>query len=364
MPRLLQAGPAFSLNRSRRAELSEASGRVYGSACVPRPQGGAQLPVGLNHARPVAVLPLWVILFVGLLLPSSVLPAAESSELAPLAARSLLLDLARAGSRLVAVGDRGHVLLSDDEARTWRQVVAPTRAMLTGVSFAGAQNGWAVGHDGVILATTDAGETWIRQDAGDDLETVWLDVFFSDSLRGLAVGAYGKCQLTMDGGKTWQPAAASPDELHLNHIAATGTDLVYLAGEAGTLLAAEDARADWRRIDTPYDGSLYGTLPLGGNRLLIHGLRGRVYVSDDAGETWNQRETAAPVVIMAGLKLKSGVIVLAGLGGNFLVSRDDAATFVHWQPEEYNGGVSALLETGDGALVVAGEKGVARLVLP
>lgn len=292
------------------------------------------------------------------------LPAIENAEPARLAATSLLLDATRAGNRLVSVGDRGHVLLSDDEGRTWRQVVVPTRAMLTGVSFGDARHGWAVGHDGVILATADAGESWVRQDAGNDLETVWLDVFFSDARTGLAVGAYGRTAITSDAGRTWKPAAAPPEELHLNHIAPTGTDLLYVAGEAGTLLTSANAAKGWRKIDVPYDGSLYGTLPLDGAGLLVYGLRGRVFTSDDGGVNWVARDTHTPVLITAGLRLKSGVIVLGALGGNFHLSRDGGRSFSHWQPAEYTGGVSALLEALDGTLVVIGEKGAARLQLP
>jgi photosystem II stability/assembly factor-like uncharacterized protein len=298
------------------------------------------------------------------LLPIPAPAAAEQSEPAPLAAHSLLLDVARAGTRLVAVGDRGHVLLSDDEGRSWRQVIVPTRAMLTGVSFGDATHGWAAGHDGVILATRDAGETWIRQDVGDDLETVWLDVLFHNAREGLIVGAYGRCAVTTDGGQTWSPGAPPPDELHLNHIAVAADKLMYVAGEAGMLLASRDAAREWQRIEVPYDGSLYGTLPLDGDRLLVYGLRGRVFASDDRGQTWSARETQVPVLISASLRLRSGVIVLAGLGGNFHISRDGGNTFAHWQPVEYTGGVSVLLEALDGALVVIGERGAARLQLP
>jgi len=289
---------------------------------------------------------------------------ALDSELAPLASRSLLLDVARAGSRLVAVGDRGHVLLSDDEGATWRQVIVPTRAMLTGVSFGDAQHGWAVGHDGVILATADGGLTWSLQKTETDLETVFLDVFFSDTLHGLAVGAYGKCLLTMDGGKSWQPAAPIPDEVHVNQIAPTASDIVYLTGEAGTLLVSADARRPWQQCTVPYEGSLFGVLPLSAKSLLAYGLRGRVFASDDAGVSWTPRETPSPVLIMAGVRLKSGVIVLAGLGGNFSLSRDGGGTFEVWSPAVDTGGVAGLLETKDGALVAVGEKGVNRLQLP
>ena len=57
-------------------------------------------------------------------------------------------------------------------------------------------------------------------------------------------------------------------------------------------------------------------------------------------------------------------VVLAGTGGNFQLSRDGGATFAHWQPEAYTGGVSAMAEADDGALIVAGEHGAARLQLP
>src|SRR4029077_4307421 len=112
-----------------------------------------------------------------------------------------------------------------------------------------------------------------------------------------------------------QPAAPVPDDVHVNQIAAG--DMFYLAGEAGTLLISADARTPWRKCTVPYEGSLFGVLPLDSRNLLAYGLRGRVFASDDAGVTWTPRENPAPVLLMAGLRLRSGVIVLAGLGGNF-----------------------------------------------
>jgi photosystem II stability/assembly factor-like uncharacterized protein len=303
-----------------------------------------------------------VALLVLAMLLTPILRAADS-ELAPLAAKSLLLDVARAGSRLVAVGDRGHMLLSDDEGATWRQVIVPTRAMLTGVAFGDPQHGWAVGHDGAVLATTDAGETWRLQLSGTGVDVIFLDVYFRDALRGFAVGAYGTCILTTDGGATWVPAAPVPDEMHINQIAPGLAGTLYLAGEAGTLLSSDDAIKSWHKHDVPYEGSLFGVLPLGDHALLTYGLRGHVLVSDDDGVTWAERDMPAAVLIMAGLKLKSGVIVLAGAGGNFFLSTDGAKTFAHWKPADYLGGVSALLETKDGALLAVGESGAARLKL-
>jgi photosystem II stability/assembly factor-like uncharacterized protein len=290
--------------------------------------------------------------------------AADFSEPAPLASKSLLLDAARAGSRLVAVGDRGHILLSDDEGKTWRQVVVPTRAMLTGVSFGDAQHGCAVGHDGVILTTKDAGITWVRQNSGEGLDTVFLDVYFPDASRGFAVGAYGKCVVTSDAGVTWKPLRPSDAEAHFNQIAAGMDGSLYLPGESGTLLASRDDGRKWAQLPVPYDGSLFGLLPVSARKLLVYGLRGHVYCSDNNGVSWTHCDIDVPVLIMAGVKLRSGAVVLAGLGGNFHVSRDDGLTFTVWKPAEYNGGVSALLETSDGALLAIGELGAVRLKPP
>ncbi len=79
----------------------------------------------------------------------------------PLAAQSLLLDVARSGGHFVAVGARGDVLLSDD-GRAWRQSAVPTRTTFTAVAAVDAQV-WAVGHEGVIAHSADGGEHWELQ---------------------------------------------------------------------------------------------------------------------------------------------------------------------------------------------------------
>ncbi|HET6802643.1 MAG TPA: glycosyl hydrolase, partial [Casimicrobiaceae bacterium] len=77
--------------------------------------------------------------------------------------RAPLIGVARAGPRLVAVGDYGVVVLSDDAGTTWRQARAvATRDLLTAVTFVDANRGFAVGHGGTILRTDDGGESWLR----------------------------------------------------------------------------------------------------------------------------------------------------------------------------------------------------------
>jgi photosystem II stability/assembly factor-like uncharacterized protein len=292
------------------------------------------------------------------------LSAAERSEPAPLAAQSLLLAATQAGDQLVAVGDRGHVLRSADQGRTWTQVIVPTRAMLTGVSFPDAQHGWAVGHDGVILATKDGGRTWTRQDDGKDLESVYLDVYFRDSRHGFAVGAYGKFMVTADGGQTWTAEKPFEDEVHYNRITAANGGYLYLSGEAGLLLISRDAGKTWLQSDVPYDGSLFGALPLESGRVVIYGLRGHILHSDDHGGNWTEQTNPVEALIMGGTRLNGGAVVLAGQGGNFFLSGDGGATFEHWKPADFGTSVAAVIDTGDGAVLTLGEAGAVRVTLP
>ena len=87
------------------------------------------------------------------------LPARVSA----LAINSPLSGMARAGERVIAVGQRGHILFSDDAGKHWQQAAVPVSADLTAVNFPTTTQGWAVGNDGVVLHSSDAGATWQKQ---------------------------------------------------------------------------------------------------------------------------------------------------------------------------------------------------------
>ena len=120
-------------------------------------------------ARRVALLATALSLLAGSVLSLPVLAASDPPAAAvfaiesPKAAKGLMIDVVHAGKRLVAVGDRGHILYSDDQGNTWAQAKVPTRQLLTAVFFVDDQHGWAVGHDAQILASTDGGATWTQQ---------------------------------------------------------------------------------------------------------------------------------------------------------------------------------------------------------
>jgi photosystem II stability/assembly factor-like uncharacterized protein len=283
------------------------------------------------------------------------------AERAPLAARSLLLAIARADGRFVAVGDRGVIVASTD-GTSWQQMPSPVHAALTTVAFADAQQGWAAGHDAAILRTGDAGRTWQLQNFQPELNKPVLSLLALDARQAFAAGAYGLFLRTADGGKTWAPIDAPElldDGLHLNAIIRLGNGELFVAGETGLVAVSADGAA-WKRLRLPYEGSLFGALPRGARGALVFGLRGNVLYTDDvrAGK-WTRVETGTVQSMFGGALLPDGTAALVGADGEMLLVGTDgrarkAAAIPHGA-----GTLSGVLAV-DGELLVTGEAGVSR----
>ena len=298
----------------------------------------------------------------------------EHSVKAPLAPHSLLLDGVAVEGRLLAVGEWGHVLISEDHGQSWRQAEVPTRATLTAVFFHDKDLGWAVGHDAIILRTRDGGESWERVHYAPEEERPFFDVWFRDAEYGLAIGAYAFFLSTADGGDTWSPhqiggaddLAEEYDEFgeggdfHLNHISRSGTGRLYIAAEAGTIYRSDDDGKTWISLPSPYHGSFFGTLPLENDAVLLFGLRGHMYRSEDVGESWEQVETSTEAMLTDGLRLEDGTVVVAGLAGTLLVSEDGGRSFTLKQQADRQG-LTTVVQTEGGSLILIGEFGVTTL---
>lgn len=316
------------------------------------------------------------------------------AQRSPLAERGLLNGLARAGERLVAVGQRGHVLFSDDAGKRWQQAEVPASSDLVAVCFPTPQQGYACGHDGIVLGSQDAGKTWQRlldgrsagslmaayyqrqaaprQDAAakeaerfaaQGAENSWLDCWFADEKTGFVVGAFGQVLHTADGGTTWTPwlhAIDNPKGLHLYAVRGIGSD-VWIAGEQGLLLKLDREAQRFKAVELPYKGTLFGIV--GHERaLLVHGLRGTALRSTDGGRTWQPVSTGLQVGLPAATLDARGRFVLVSQAGHVLASNDDGASFtpINQQRPMPAAAVAAL----PGALVLAGPRGLQPLALP
>lgn len=308
------------------------------------------------------------------------------SLISPDAIHAPLTDVQSVGQALVMVGGSGHVLLRNASGET-SQASVPVDLLLTAVHFIDASQGWAVGHDGVILHSTDAGNTWVKQLDGSQISPLLLeralaevtrlqdasaaapedqdlvaaldnalfalddakasgasgpsrpllDVWFRDADEGWAVGAYGMIVHTKDGGQNWEYVSAlpNPDRLHLNAVLGLPDGTLLVAGEGGLLHRSEDGGKHWQPPKQLTQASLYKLMQLADGRLLALGFGGTLLSSPDLAQTWKSIKTPAPVGLYGGRQLADGAVVLSGQGGVLLYS-SDGEHFKLWHGADIN----------------------------
>ncbi|MAY40941.1 MULTISPECIES: YCF48-related protein [unclassified Neptuniibacter] len=326
---------------------------------------------------------------------------------------ALLLTIEQAGDRLVAAGEQGIVIFSNDDGAIWQQANVPASVLITGLHFFDNQKGWAVGHDGIVLATTDGGANWTRQLDGvvinqlrvgaikeeiarfneltvkdelaleelefllDDAElaseegpsTPLLDLLFLDSQHGYALGAYGLFLETRDGGNSWAYIGhklPNPDGFHLNKIFQTREGTLIIIGEAGLMLSSVDLGNTWSRINVPYEGSLFSIAEA--DELYVMGLRGTLLqvlsgeylLGSDGSPAVGWRTIQLDITsTINDSALVDGQLYLVGQDGVLL--RQNGKRF---EPFSKRGLRSYSAITSSGSyLVLVGEGGVSRIAL-
>jgi len=335
---------------------------------------------------------------------------ARPTDLAPV---NLLNDADRAGDRIVAAGERGHIIFSDNGGDSWTQAEVPVSVTLTGVDFGTGTHGWAVGHSGVVLHSEDAGATWKLQLTGiraaelaietrkeqieamearieeapeeeiEDLEweledlifslenmqadleigpvNPFLDVWFENESHGFVVGAYGMILRTTDGGQSWEdkgPQIDNPRSFHLNSITRIAGEALIIVGEAGQIFVSEDNGDTWERRESPYEGSLFGALGTGNeDEVLVFGLRGNTLKSTDLGETWELVPNEGGATLNDGAVGDDGRIILVGNSGAVLSSTDGGETFRPYFRDDREGVMDVVPLSGT-ELMIIGEGGV------
>jgi len=330
------------------------------------------------------------------------LPAAMSAR----CLQGVLLGIQKAGRRLVAVGERGCIVYTDDDGHTWRQARVPVSVTLTAVTFPSRLQGWAAGHFGVVLHTQDGGVTWATQLDGiraarlrldqvssrpvsrstaeisnlqgqqssaleaaqqlvdDGPDKPFLSIHFDNDRTGFVVGAYGLAYKTVDGGQTWQAwqdHVDNPDGQHLYALASYGGRLL-LVGEQGYFARSTDSGQRFARQKTSYAGTLFGLETQDGIHLVAYGLRGNAVFSPNAGGSWESVKTGVVGAIDGSCVLRSGQYAFVTDRGEVLISEDQGRT-VEVVPIDRPFPFSGIIQASDGALVAIGARGASRLTI-
>ena len=327
------------------------------------------------------------------------LPAVPSE----LAARSLIFAIHKYHDRFYAVGHRGHILLSDD-GENWIQAEVPVRSTLLDIHFPTPELGWAVGHEGVILHSTDGGKTWSKQYDGlrygeeglayysrlaqetpenedfpflvgemefaisQGADKPLFKVLFHNENFGHALGAYGMILRTEDGGKNWEHVLHNTENDSFYHVfdfaALPGGSRFFMSGEAGLFMIGDiDAASAVLIENVPWEGSFFTSAATAEGAVVLGGLRGRMFRTEDEGASWEEVQKPPTSSIVASTVLDDGRLVFAGIAGELLVSSDGGRSF-NFLPISTGSRIYTVSEGPEGSLLAGGPAGIKKLQRP
>ncbi|NUN10531.1 MAG: T9SS type A sorting domain-containing protein [Ignavibacteriaceae bacterium] len=157
------------------------------------------------------------------------------------------------GSFIFAAGEFGTMLASEDNGSNWLYRSAGSRVRFNKIIFVDANHGWIIGGRGLVLRTTDAGETWNASPTGVAAELYDIHAYkdpLTSEIKLWIVGAHGTSLISTDTGQTFTPGpfnSITSYDLKFIHISKHTS---RAGGVGGALFYSADkyGSSPWKRV--------------------------------------------------------------------------------------------------------------------
>jgi photosystem II stability/assembly factor-like uncharacterized protein len=220
-----------------------------------------------------------------------------------------------------AVGWNGAMVKTVDAGSSWTTLTSGTSQALLSVYFTSTTTGYAVGNGGLILKTIDGGNTWSSQTVGSANLT---SVRFTDANNGIAVGDSGTIIVTSDAGTTWT-TQTSGTNYQLNSTFFLSNTNGYAAGAYGTVLKYNGST--WFSMATATNEYLYSVFFVNVSIGYAVGLNGTIIKTTDGGAMWNPLSSGTSLQLSSVYFTDPNTGYVLGLNGLILKTTDGGFTW-------------------------------------
>jgi photosystem II stability/assembly factor-like uncharacterized protein len=221
------------------------------------------------------------------------------------------------GTKFIAVGDAGALLLTDDDGATWQRIEPFTDKVFRKVFLKDSLNMFAIAsHEyglGECYRTYDGGYTWTLVYANTG--SSFRDIHFPNDSVGYMVSYYGEVTKTTDGGVTWNESA-------MNTILGIYLDAVYFmnsdtgfVGKTTTnapMFKTDNGGLTWTQVYGYLGQACYNIQFLNDTLGYAGAYNSRIFRTTNAGLTWAQQttfQTSEEVIAMDFSNISQGVAV-------------------------------------------------------
>jgi photosystem II stability/assembly factor-like uncharacterized protein len=193
----------------------------------------------------------------------------------------------RSDSDGFAIGSNGLIIHTTDGGNSWKTVASGKSIQLSAICFSSPDTGWIVGADGVLLATTNGGSSWNTRVSGSSRSLYTIRFF--DQLHGLIVGTYSTVLETSDGGQSWHAQAIQGGlGAALYAVTYDSIGVANLFGLSGALYHTSDGGSDWTLYYVGSTNNLVAAASLGYYDAIAIGSTGTILYSLNAGLSWER----------------------------------------------------------------------------
>lgn len=224
------------------------------------------------------------------------------------------------------VGDAGLILRTSDGGNSWQVQTSAVSTALYDLQFVSPEQGWIAGDRGTLLRTDNGGQNWQVIDTNTISKLNGL--FFIDPERGWVVGDSGTIRRTSNAGTTWQRLNVAAD-YRLGNLYFASAELGWAVGADGIILRTEDGGSSWRRQDSGTDAQLYRVQFIGPELGWANGFAGIIVRTVDGGEHWEQLPSDSQAALAGSHFLDDRRGWLVGSLGTVLQTHDGGLS---WQP--------------------------------
>lgn len=194
-------------------------------------------------------------------------------------------------NKFMLFGNGGSFLVSTNQGLSWavRTLETDNRDIYT-ATFVDQNIGYVAGTGGLIMKTTDGGDTWVEQNSGTT-NVLW-DVDFISADTGFVVGAAGIMLYTTNGGTNWTSTTYGTTTLYKVHFVNSTLGFIGSASATtGRLLRTTNGGATWENITaniSGLDGTVRGIHFVDENTGWISNTTGRIFKTTNGGATGSQ----------------------------------------------------------------------------